>query len=344
MHANVKKCIASLLLLISWQCTQAQGQEDFLGAPDRVQWDAGGLYDGRLEDGTPFEIELAYPLPETVPVRAGNGFVQVVWYPRHYTGTPSTLLAAGGAGLQKRLAVANQQGVASDESYTITLAPDRASGRGVWTGPGTAGQRTFTLRRSVTYVGIVVTRPASADLAGYSSYYRENGFLFSAFFPKLGDPGADGWIRQHAGNCRDTGECANSVRVVWRSPSLVSLKALDWGDSGGAHGVGHSETRQYRIQDGTVTPLDLDAFIDPSTSCREQVSAAIIAKLRAKNMSWADKAGLDARREVKFTPTPDGVAFHYDSYEAGPYAQGAPTVFVPRAELGTCVKHLPAEE
>jgi hypothetical protein len=341
MQANLKQCVAGLLLLIGAQCTQARDGEDFLDAPDRVQWEAGGLYDGRFEDGTPFRIELAYPLPQGVPARLQQRFVQAVWYPRDYLGVPSTLLAAGGAGMPMRLAVANAEGVAGDEIYTVTLSPDRASGRGVLTGPGVAGQRGFTLRRSAPYVGVVVARPASAALASFSAYYRERGFVYSAFFPLLGDAGADSWIREQAGECRDEGECANTVRVVWRSPALVSLRATAWGDSGGAHGDGHSTTRQYQVQDGAMTPLGLDAFIDLGTSCRELVSAATLAGLRAQGMSWPEKTGLDARGAVKFTPAPGGIAFHYDAYEAGSYAQGAPTVFVPRAAMGACVKYLP---
>jgi hypothetical protein len=42
------------------------------------------------------------------------------------------------------------------------------------------------------------------------------------------------------------------------------------------------------------------------------------------------------------TATPAGIAFSFDPYQVGPYAEGAPTVFLPRAELGGCVKSLPA--
>jgi hypothetical protein len=345
MHANIGKVVAVFLLSVSWQCAQAQAQEqeDYLHASDRIQWEAAGLYDGRFRDGTPFQMELAYPPPESVPDRARNGFIQTVWYPRDYAGTPTTLRADTAAGAQMRLVAADEQGVASGAVYSVTLSPDHLSGHGVLSAPGSAGPREFTLRRSLPYVGIVVTRPAPAGLAAYSSYYREKGFVFSAVFPILDDPEADGWIRQQAGICRDLGECANSVRVLWRSPSLVSLKALAWGDSGGAHGVGHSDTRQYGIQSGTMQPLELDAFIDMAPACRQQVSAAIVDRLRARHMSWADRSGLDARRAVRFTPTPAGIAFHYDSYEAGPYAEGAPTVFVAREALGNCVKSLPAE-
>ena len=42
--------------------------------------------------------------------------------------------------------------------------------------------------------------------------------------------------------------------------------------------------------------------------------------------------------------TAGGIAFHYDSYEAGPYAEGAPTVFVPREAMAACVRYLPDED
>lgn len=344
MPACLKKYIALLWLAAGASCALAQTREDFLDAPDRIEWEAGGLYDGRFDDGATFQIALAYPEPATMPARAAHAFVQSVWTPRHYTGTPSALLAAGSAYAPGRLAVANAQGVASDEIYTVTLAPDRASGRGTWTGAGAAGQRTFTLRRSFPFVGVVVTRPASAELAAFSDFYRQNGFTFSSVFPVLGDRDADAWIRDKAGECVDSGECANTVHVVWRSRSLVSLHAMVWGDSGGAHGVGESETRHYGIRDGAITPLSLDDFIDPGAACRQQVTKGIASRLAKINMRLPDQGGRDPWRGAKFTPTPDGIAFHYDSYEVGAYAQGAPDIFVPREEMAACVEHLPAAD
>lgn len=344
MLSNAKKCIALLLLSTSWHGACAQTREDFLQAPDRIEWEAGGLYEGRFDDGTTFRIALAYPEPEAVPQRAAHAFAQSVWTPRHYTGTPSTLLAAGSANGQTRLAVANARGVASEETYAVTLTPDHASGRGVWSGPRIGEQRNFTLPRSVTFVGVVVARPASAELAAFSDYYREHGFTFSSVFPVLGNRDADEWIRDEAGICQDSGECANAVRIDWQSPSLVSLQALIWGDSGGAHGNGYSVTRQYGIDNGAMTQLALDDFIDPGAACRNQVTKSIAASLHKLDMRLPDPRGGDPWRGAKFTPTPDGIAFYYNSYEAGSYAQGAPTVFVPREEMAACSQHLPAAD
>ncbi|MDQ2822367.1 MAG: RsiV family protein [Pseudomonadota bacterium] len=333
----------------------AYNGEDFLQAPDRSEWEAGGLYEGRFDDGTTFQIALAYPEPRTIPPTAAHLFSQAVWTPRHYAGTPSTLLAVSASASAEvseitRLAVATAKGIASDETCAVTLSPDRTSGHGIWSGPGTAAPRSFTLRRSVRYVGIVVTRPASADLAAFSDYYREHGFTFSSVFPVLGDHDADAWIRDKAGECRDTGDCANAVRIVWRSSSLVSLDAMVWGSSGGAHGVGYTETRQYGIRDGVMTPRELADFIDPGADCRHQVAAAIDARLEQRGMHLYLPGDGDAAADVnllrgrKFTPTPDGIAFHFDSYEAGSYAQGAPNVFVPRGEMTACVQHLPGAD
>lgn len=314
-------------------------QEDFLAAPDRIEWQAGALYDGRFDDGAAFQIELAYPLPAGVTQRDG-GFFQLVWDSLLYQGQPSSLYAAEGAraGAPMRLKVLGEEDPARGVVYTVMLAADRASGRGTLTTPD-GRQRAFTVRRSVPYTGVVVKRPVAPGMADHP-YYREHGFVFSTFFPVLGDADADAWIRERAGVCRDTGECDDQVHIMWRSPALVSLKALAWGDSGGAHGVGYSVTRQYRVQNGTLTPLELDAFVDPSPACRDALAAAIVDKLKAKGMSAADQ--VDARNPGKFTPTPDGIAFHFDSYEAGSYAQGAPTVFVPKAQMNGCARALPA--
>jgi hypothetical protein len=316
-------------------------QEDFMSARDRVEWNAGALYDGRFADGAAFEIELAYPAPAGVSKRDADSFIQVVWEPRHYEGEPSGLFAVDAGGAAMRLKVLDERSADNGSIYTITLAPDRASGRGTVTTPG-GEQRSFTLRRSVPYTGIVVTRPAPPDLAD-NSYYKQNGFVFSTFFPTLGDPDADAWIRRRAGICRDEGECRNDVRIQWRSRSLVSLKAMVWGDSGGAHGDGQFETRQYRFDGRTMTQLGLGAFIDLGDECRTTISAYVIAKLRAKAMPQADRGALDGRDAAPFTPTSDGIAFHFNLYELGGYAYGTPTVFVPRAQMGTCVKYLPAD-
>jgi hypothetical protein len=317
-------------------------QEDFLTARDRTEWQAGALYEGRFEDGTPLRMELFYPIPPGLPQHVSGGAYPKAWDPRNDQGQPTMLLPdpdADGDGGTMRLRVLDEQRELTGEMVAVTLAADRASARGVWNAPGKPA-RSFTLQRSLPYTGIVVTRPVSPGMADHP-YYREHGFLFSAIFPVLSDPTADAWIREQAGVCHDTGECDDEVRIMWRSPSLVSLEALAWGDSGGAHGVGYSVTRQYRIQNGTMTPLGLDDFVDPSPACRDAMAAAIVAKLKAKGMAWADK--VDGHRTGKLTPTAAGIAFHFDSYEAGPYAQGAPTVFVPKAEMGGCVRYLPAD-
>lgn len=316
-------------------------QEDFMSAHDRIEWNAGALYDGRFEDGGAFEIELAYPAPAGVSKRDADSFVQMVWEPHHYEGEPSGLFAVDAGGAAMRLKVLDEHSAKNGSIYAITLAPDRASGRGTLTAPG-GRPRSFTLRRSVPYTGIVVTRPTPPDLAD-NSYYKQNGFAFSTFFPVLGDPDADAWIRERAGICRDEGECRNAVHIQWRSPSLVSLMASVWGDSGGAHGDGRFETRQYRFDGRTMTPLGLDAFIDLRDECRETISAYMIAKLRAKALPQAERGALDGREAAPFTPTSDGIAFHFNLYELGGYAYGAPTVFVPRGQMGACVKYLPAD-
>jgi hypothetical protein len=339
----MKRAMCGVAMVLGLGAARAQAplqQEDFLTARERIEWEAGGLYEGRFDDGAVFQIELAYPRPAGVSQRDGE-FFQSVWNPRHYDGQPTRLSMdeAARAGAPMRLKVLDEQDAARGAVYTVTLAADRASGRGVSSAPD-GSQRAFTLRRNLSYTGIVVKRPAPPELADHGDY-REHGFVFSTFFPVLGDPDADAWIRERAGICRDIGECQDQVHVRWRSPSLVSLDALAWGDSGGAHGLGRSVTRQYRIEGGRMTALGLDDFVDPGPACRAALSAAIVGKLKAKGMSAADQ--VDARNPGKFTPTPEGIAFHFDSYEAGSYAQGAPTVFVPRAQMGGCVKYLPAE-
>jgi hypothetical protein len=307
-EVSMKALALGVLLVVAAHATHAEvsRQEDFMAARDRMEWNAGALYDGRFEDGVAFEIELAYPAPAGVPKDAAGRFVQTVWTPRAYQGEPSGLFAVDAGDGAMRLKVLDEHSADYGTMYTITLATDRASGRGTMTAPG-GSPRSFTLRRSVPYTGVVVTRPAPPDLAA-NSYYRQKGFVFSAFFPTLGDPDADAWIRRRVGVCRDEGECSNAVRIQWRSPSLVSLRSTVWGDSGGAHGDGQFETRQYRRDGRTMTPLGLGAFIDLGADCRARISAYVVARLRAQGMPRADRGALDGRAEVPVTPTSNCIA------------------------------------
>lgn len=339
MHANLKTAILGFSLLTVLQCAPAQTREDFLNAPGRVEWDAGGLYDGRFDDGTPFQLQLAYPRPATVPDRAAAVW-NAYWYPRHFTGERIVLSAQEAKGGTIELQQWKPVGIRV-ETVSVKLSPDRLGGSGSSTLAQSGKERKFVLHRVLLYREVAVVRPAPPAPPGVPG--NPAPFVFSALFPVLADPGANAWMRKTLATCTDETECSNSVIVDWASPSLVSLDATTYGYTyPAAHGNGVSSMRHYRLQDGKMIPVGLDAFLDPGPACRKKASDAIVARLRAQNMDDAKYGALSERYDPKFLALPDGLEVHFDPYEVGNYAQGSPSVFLPRAELGQCLGNLPA--
>jgi len=344
---HMKKALGGLFLSLAFGSACAEvvaPSEDFLKAPDRIEWHAGGLYDGRFEDGTRFQIQLAYPRPAAAPKDA-LPFAEYYWYPKRFTGRLLVLNRAEGGGNQVRLAVQPDPRVPADESFTITLAPDMLSGSGTWSAPKLKKQMAFTLQRAVAYDYVVVQRPAPAEALEGDP---ERKFTFAAWFPVLGERDADAWVREQAGRCSGDLECMNQIRVRWKSPSLLSLDASVWEyNYMSPHGNVASTTRQYSVDKGRLMPAGLDAFVDTGPACVSKVTAAIVAQLHAQQLPWADKWAEHApitQKWLKFMPTASGIEFSFDPYEVGPYAQGSPSVFVTRAQLGSCLRSLPAAD
>jgi hypothetical protein len=343
----MKKTITSLLLCLAFGGASADvvaPSEDFLKAPDRIQWQAGALYDGRFEDGTRFQIQLAYPQPASLPKEAPP-FAASYWYPKHFTGTVLALRDTGHTPGTLRLSVQPDAGKAATEDFTIVLSPDRQSGRGTWTSSALHKQMAFSLQRSVVYDYVVVKRPAPVEAR---SGDPERSFVFAAWFPVLGDADADAWVREQAGKCSGDLECMNGVQVRWKSRSLLSLDASVWEyNYMTPHGNGGSTTRQYSLDQGRLRPVGLDAFVDTGSSCVSRVTAGIVAQLRAQQLPWAEEWAKQApltKAWLKFMPTASGIVFSFDPYEVGPYSEGAPSVFLTRTQLGSCLRSLPAAD
>jgi hypothetical protein len=343
----MKKALLCTLLCLAFGNVLADvivPSEDFLKAPDRIEWHAGGLYDGRFEDGTRFQIQLAYPQPGTVP-KSVLPFAEYYWYPKRFTGQVLVLNRIEGSGNAVHLVVQPDSRLPADESFTIALAPDRLSGSGTWTAPKLKKQMAFSLQRAVTYDYVVVQRPPPPEAHEGDP---ERKFTFAAWFPVLGTPDADAWAREQAGKCAGDLECMNQIEVRWKSRSLLSLNASVWEyNYMTPHGNVGSGTRQYGVDNGKLTPLGLDAFLNLDADCVSSVTAAIVAQLHAQQLPWADEWAKHAplqNKWLKFIPTASGIAFNFDPYEVGAYAQGSPSVFLTRAKLGSCLRSLPAAD
>jgi hypothetical protein len=120
----MKKFAAALLSGVACHAALAQSTEGFLAAPDRIEWTAGGLYDGRFEDGTPFQIELPYPRPAGLPAEAREAFRPSYRMPLDYTGIPVELALAERTGNTLHLASPRGDETVND-SVVVTLTQVR---------------------------------------------------------------------------------------------------------------------------------------------------------------------------------------------------------------------------
>lgn len=339
MRINLKKWVAWLSLSVILQGAFAQDRGDLLQAPDRIEWDTGGLYEGRFSDGTRFQMQLGYPRPVTLSAKATDPLASAYWYRNQLNGRAQTLTAEKQPDDKLVLTLAPPPGSTDREAFLVDLSADKLSGRGSRVSGGAGKSLSFELRRVVLYLAVVVDRPAPE----VSPDGANRNFMFSTVFPLLSDPETDAWVRNMAGVCDADVECFNQIKITWRSAQLMTIDASAWDYFLHApHGNYRSTVRNVMIKDGKETVVGLDEFVDPSPACRAKVSAAIVSKLKAQEMAFAEQGKLNERYEPKFSPLPDGIAFHWDPYEVGSYAQGAPGVFLTRGELGKCARNLPA--
>lgn len=331
------RLIVALLALAAGPAA-AQEHGDLLQAPERVEWDAGGLYEGRLPDGTPFQVALAYPAPGGLPGEAGKIMANSWWFLRDYKGKAQELAVLEAAPGALHLAPLLDSGAQGPQRFSIVLDADGRGGKGSWTQAQGDQGLAFTLERLVRYRAVALSRPSPAAQAEGS----DQPFVFAALFPVFRDQALDAWVRAMAGRCDADLECTNRVAVRWHSKHQLSLDASAWTYGyGAAHHQFRSEMRHYAMHDGAPVHTRFTAFVAPSTACRQQVSSALVAKLGAQGLSWPEQGALGVFEEPKFIPLPRGIEFHWDPYEVGSFGQGLPSVFLTRAELGDCATHLP---
>lgn len=331
-------CLAATLLALCAASAGAQHHSDLLQAPERIEWDAGGLYEGRLADGTPFQVALAYPAPAGLPGDAATIMEPSWWFPRDYIGKSRKLAPLEAPAGVANLAPLLDSGAQAPERFSVVLDAGHRSGKGSWTKEEPAETLAFSLERIVLYRGVALTRPSPEAQAEGSN----QPFVFSALYPVFRDEALDAWVRAMAGRCDADTECTNKILVRWHSQGQLSLDASTWTFGyGAAHGNYRSSMRHYALEGGKAVHTRFTAFVDAGTACRQKVSAGLVAKLGAQGLSWAEQGALDVFKEPKFIPLPGGIEFHWDPYEVGSFAQGIPSVFLSRDELGSCAGKLP---
>lgn len=326
------------LTMASAALAQPAPHENLLAAKDRIEWEAGGLYQGKLSDGTAFQIELAYPEPARLHEDARDVLANSYWYPRHFKGEVMALTPAQGApGTLVLERLPDQENAKRPlERFTLRLSADRSTAQGEWLWLEKNKRLTVTLQRVLRYQGVSVARAVTYDDG------ETDTFVFASAFPVLGKAAADAWVREQAALCGSDKTCRNTVTVRWHSRGQVSLKAEFWGYNWhAAHGSFATLMRHYVARGNALAPAELNHFVLPDVSCRRRISQQLIARLKKQGLDWPDEGGLDGKTPPRFLPLATGIAFHWDPYEVGPWAAGTPGVMLTRAELGNCARNLP---
>ena len=337
-------CFRLLLACLAAIPLACRAGDDYLSAPDRVEWTGGALYDGVFGDGTRFQMELGYPFPPERGGAAGTKFHSSYWYPKFYQGVTIALGGFEYAGNPMRLvrSVPDKCCRRDEEFFAINLAPDLATGHGQWQSVSLDKALDFTLQRAISYTSVLVRRPSRNRDTGEEE--RGPAFEYSAVFPVVGDAGADAWIRGQALICEHNQQCLNRIRVTWKSGDLLSIHAALTGYNKDAPSSETEErTRHYRRVDGHWMPLDFASFIKPDRTCRARISKAIMASLRAQKAPWAARAALKESQEPAFTATPGGIAFHFNASAIKGDAEEESTAFVALKPNDSCVRFLPAD-
>lgn len=135
-----------------------------------------------------------------------------------------------------------------------------------------------------------------------------------------------------------------ALDTVWcaeyRSAQVLSLRADHYRYTGGAHGNLETECHTYWAREGDVQRVQLADLFKAGSDWDRRLSDLIIADLKRRGAGWVQNGERRAftRDELPvFTVSNLGIAFYFDPYAVGPYAEGRYRVFVPFKALESCL-------
>jgi hypothetical protein len=232
--------------------------------------------------------------------------------------------------------------------YTGRLAPDGKSGEGAWQSADGRKNLPFALTR-IAKIETLADKEVDARVdypqLDDPRFARINAQLAAEARKEL-----DGHIRsvrKMREELKDIGTAAldhlsasTSCDIESATPQAVSLLCTRYEYSGGAHGNTGLDGRNYLLaEDGAVKPLGLWHMLRKSPANEKKLSDLIVAELkRQKASSVADGSikgfvkELD-KEELPFTLLPNGLAFHFEPYDVGVYAEGSFRAVIPNRAL-----------
>ena len=132
------------------------------------------------------------------------------------------------------------------------------------------------------------------------------------------------------------------MEAAYVTPKLASITIMREGYTGGAHGYGFTDTRNFGLVNGKPKKLTLEDFFDPTFKPGPYVSKLIVAKLKKEEgADWVHNGEfkkVEPKQLQRFSASPNGLTWYFNAYEVGPYAAGDFEVKLSVAELGAKFK------
>ncbi len=128
------------------------------------------------------------------------------------------------------------------------------------------------------------------------------------------------------------------MEVAYLTPELLSILISRYEYSGGAHPNHGVEAVNFGIVAGKAKRLTIADFFEPGFNYRKHISAKVLAILRrAEGADWVkngDVKSLDEKMVQRFTVAANGLTWHFNPYDVGPYAAGDFEVKLSVEQLG----------
>ena len=228
------------------------------------------------------------------------------------------------------------------------LAADGRSGEGTWQSPDGRKKHPFALNHiakmeTLAYKDVDATvhfpqlddphyAPLNTQLAEDARKRQESQVReVKQWRTELKAAQSEAWNRASA---------YTSCDIESATPRAVSLLCVHSDYSGGAHGQHTFQSRNFLLaEDGAVQPLGLWDLLEKSPAHVKQLSGLIVADLKRQKASEIAKGRIKdfnaalEKDALPFTVLPNGLAFHFEPYAVGVYAEGSFRAVIPNSKL-----------
>ena len=135
----------------------------------------------------------------------------------------------------------------------------------------------------------------------------------------------------------------SSLRIFFNSDNIISLEGFGYAFEGGAHGNYYYDYNNFDIRTGkriTYKDIFVDNYIDELNKTGEKIFKEFFKEDPDQSLAKQGWFGFDDGFFVNdnFVICEGGLLIRYNPYEAGAYALGAPSIFIPYKEIKNIIK------